>query len=226
MNSDTSGFTRVISCIDGYNLYFGLREKARRLAADGSITTTHWKNFYWLDVVKLSETLLQKTQRLVQTKYFTARIRGNPAKERRQSKFLDAISALPNIRLYFGVFQPDPKQCQNCGAIAFHPQEKRTDVNIANQMICDAVAGRFDTALLISGDSDHVPTIETVRQTFGKNVIVAFPPKRESADLQAVATATFRIGKAKFESSLLPRPVILPNGRVIECPTEWVLASP
>jgi len=76
----------------------------------------------------------------------------------------------------------------------------------------------FDTALLISGDSDHVPTIETVRQTFGKNVIVAFPPKRESADLQAVATATFRIGKAKFESSLLPRPVILPNGRVIECP--------
>ena len=78
MNSGISGFTRVISYIDGYNLYFGLRQKARRVATDGTVTTTRWKNFYWLDVVKLSETLLQKTQRLVQTKYFTARIRGNP----------------------------------------------------------------------------------------------------------------------------------------------------
>jgi hypothetical protein len=151
--------TRVIGYIDGHNLYFGLKEKARKVGDDGKVFCNEWKNFYWLDVVRLSEPLLQTGQTLVLTKYFTSRIRANRDKEIRQSKFIGALSTLPNLR-----------------------------------------------------------------KTFKKRVLFAFPPKRESAELQAVATATCRIGKSKFMKSLLPRKVLLPSGAEVECPREWIVS--
>ena len=61
---------RVITYIDGFNLYFGLKEKG-------------WRKYYWLDVQLLSHTLLRNYQDLVRTKYFTARLLGgqNSGKE-------------------------------------------------------------------------------------------------------------------------------------------------
>jgi len=50
---------RVIAYIDGFNLYFGLRDKG-------------WRRYLWLDVQKLSTNLLKPGQQLVFTKYFTA----------------------------------------------------------------------------------------------------------------------------------------------------------
>jgi hypothetical protein len=52
---------RVITYIDGFNLYYGLKEKG-------------WKRYYWLDIRKLSESLLKPWQELNEVKYFTARI--------------------------------------------------------------------------------------------------------------------------------------------------------
>ncbi len=56
---------RVISYIDGFNLYFGL--KSARL-----------NRYLWLDLHNLSINLLKKPQQLVKVKYFTARITGPP----------------------------------------------------------------------------------------------------------------------------------------------------
>jgi len=175
----------------------------------------------WLDVVRLSEVLLRKDQVLIRTKYFTSRIRGKPQSEMRQGLFLDAISILPNIEFYWGTFQPDPKECRKCGGTAFHPQEKKTDVNIATQMLNDAIHNNFDTALLVSGDSDQVPTIEMVRKVFNRHVVVAFPPRRFSAEMQKVATASYRIGEDKFKMCLMPQKIKLPSGIEISCPSKW-----
>jgi hypothetical protein len=51
--------TRVITYIDGFNLYYGLRSKG-------------WRYFYWLDVQKMSRHMLKSHQTLVRTKYFTS----------------------------------------------------------------------------------------------------------------------------------------------------------
>jgi uncharacterized LabA/DUF88 family protein len=128
--------------------------------------------------------------------------------------------------VYFGTFQPDPKRCGKCGEIAFHPQEKKTDVNIATQMLNDAIRNNFDTAFLITGDSDQVPTIQMVRQVFKKRVVVIFPPKRESAELQKVANAVYRLSDTKFKESLLPEKVKLPSGKEIICPAKWLPEPP
>lgn len=58
---------RVISYIDGFNLYFGLR-------------ANDWRKYMWLDLTKLSEALLLNNQALQHTKYFTSRVRGNVGK--------------------------------------------------------------------------------------------------------------------------------------------------
>jgi uncharacterized LabA/DUF88 family protein len=186
---------RVITYIDGYNLYFGLREKIHVRDVKGNEPNVHWKRYLWLDVVKLSESLLRPNQVLIRTKYFTSRIRGNPQKEARQSLFLEAISSLPNIKLYFGTFQPDPKRCTQCGRIAYHPQEKKTDVNIATQILNDAIHNNCDTTMLISADSDQVPTIEMARSIFKKKMIVVFPPRRMSAELQSAANFIYHLGE-------------------------------
>lgn len=216
---------RVITYIDGYNLYFGLREKIRTQTASGHFPNLHWKRYLWLDVVKLSESLLQPNQVLLRTKYFTSRIRGKPESEKRQSLFLEAVYSLPNVKVFFGTFQPDPKECGHCKKVAFHPQEKKTDVNIATQILHDAIFNNFDSAFLITGDSDQVPTIEMTRRIFKKRLIVFFPPKRQSADLQAVATAVYRIGETKFQKSLLPEQIKLPSGKVIQCPEKWLVKA-
>src|SRR5947199_9199448 len=59
------------------------------------------------------------------------------------------FSAEKNFSIYWGRFQPDEKRCQKCGHYAYHPQEKKTDVNIATQLICDAFHDRFDAALIV-----------------------------------------------------------------------------
>ena len=56
------------------------------------------------------------------------------------------------------------RQCSNCGHVAKIPEEKKTDVNISSHMLVNAFTDRFDTAFLISGDSDLVPPIEMIRQ--------------------------------------------------------------
>src|SRR6202035_821395 len=115
---------RVITYIDGFNLYFGLREN-------------DWRKYLWLDLAAFSRRLLKENQTLVHSKYFTSRISGSKHKEERQSAWLDAVATLPDVTTYFGRFQNDHKRCQKCNHSAFLPQEKKTDVNIATQLMCD-----------------------------------------------------------------------------------------
>lgn len=202
--------TRVISYIDGFNLYFGLREQG-------------WRKYMWLDICKLSAAVLVPNCELQHTKYFTSRIRGNIGKAARQSTFLDALQTLPNLTIYYGRFQPDPKQCQKCGHYAYHPQEKKTDVNIATQLLRDAFHDCFDTALIISGDADLVPPVEAVKTLFPKKrIVIAFPPRRHSSELAATAHSALSTYEAKFRQSRLPETIVLPNGLSLTRPAKWI----
>ncbi|MGH9891261.1 MAG: NYN domain-containing protein, partial [bacterium] len=49
--------------------------------------------------------------------------------------------------------------------------EKQVDVYIASQMVALAYENAYDVAILVSGDQDFVPAVETVQQK-GKVVMV------------------------------------------------------
>ncbi len=199
---------RVISYIDGYNLYFGLRQQ-------------NWKRFYWLNLQRLSEQFLRTDQLLVQTKYFTTIVKRPADKRLRQQVFLEALQTLPNFFIYYGHFLSDEIVCRRCGHTYTTHHEKMTDVNISVELMMDAFQDRFDLAFLISADSDLVSPIRTVQQLFpSKRVISIFPPGRSSLALQKVAGGVLRMGRAELSKSLFPDQV-LKGSIILKRPSEW-----
>ena len=203
---------RVIAYVDGFNLYFGLREAG-------------YRRYYWLNIRLLAEKLLMFNQELTFTKYFTARITDDTAKEKRQTTYIEALETLRDFKdfeIYYGHYREDPYECPRCKCVYDVPHEKMTDVNIATQMLLDAFNNKFDKALLISADSDLVPVMQAVREKYPeKSVIVAFPPERYSADLEKAANAHFYINRANIAQSRFPDKVKKADGFVLERPQEW-----
>ena len=128
---------------------------------------------------------------------------------------------------------PEDVRCQNCNDVIRCPRsecgeivsihhEKETDVNIAVQMISDAYEEVYDTAFLVTGDSDQAGTIKTVRSLFHdtKEVAVIFPPKRKSKELKSVASACWNIDVSKLAKCQLPDPVIK-GGYPLCRPANW-----
>lgn len=147
--------SRVISYIDGFNLYFGLKSKG-------------WRKYYWLDLVAMSTALLLPGQQLVGTHYFTTRIRTNgqnAADAKRQSTYLDALATLPGLTTHEGHYLEKPQRCRQCGATWMSYEEKMTDVNIATRLLIDAHDDAFDTAIIVSADSDLTTPVTIVNET-------------------------------------------------------------
>ena len=94
-----------------------------------------------------------------------------------------------------------------------------TDVNIAVELLGDAQDDVFDTAIIISGDSDLTGPVTAIRSRYSnKQVIVAFPPDRVSKQLRQVATASFVIGRKKLDDCQLPDRVIRSDGYILKRP--------
>ncbi len=78
--------------IDGFNLYYG------------AVKDTAYK---WLDLNKLSRSMLSPENQIVTIKYFTARVKPmglDPTKPIKQETYLRALKTLPNVQIYFGHF--------------------------------------------------------------------------------------------------------------------------
>lgn len=204
--------SRVIAYIDGFNLYFGLKNKGL-------------KKYYWLDLPALAQALLKPGQQLLATHYFTARIRlkgNNHADMQRQTAYLEALAARGGLATHYGHYLQKIRQCRSCGAQWTDYEEKMTDVNIATQMLADAFDDRFDVALLVSADSDLTTPVQQVRQRFPqKRVVVALPPGRQSVELTRAASGFLHIGEDKLRHSQLPAIVQRADGFALQRPNSW-----
>jgi hypothetical protein len=153
----------VVAYIDGFNLYFGIRWQAMKIGSP-QVPDPRWYSYLWLDLQRMCQRMLTDRQELVAIKYFTAPIMGGKKKRERQNAYLDAIRTLPKVQIILGRFEPEKKECGKCKHPNLHPQEKKTDVNIATNLICDAIADVYDTAILVTADSDIVPAVQAVTQ--------------------------------------------------------------
>jgi uncharacterized LabA/DUF88 family protein len=200
---------RLAVYIDGFNLYFGLCDKG-------------WRRYLWLDLPALARRLLKPGQQLVGVKYFTARVRADAGKIRRQSTYLQALEARGGLTIRYGRYQERTKECHTCHSRWTEYEEKMTDVRLASELLRDAYANAFDTAAIVSADADLQPPIEFIRQDLpAKRILVVFPPERDSYHLRAIAHECFRIGRARLSKSQLPHMVTKPDGYVLRKPAEW-----
>lgn len=199
---------RVIAYIDGFNLYFGLKEKG-------------WRRYYWLNVQALASTLLKPGQQLVFTKYFTSRVIDNVDKQKRQTTFIEALETLSDFKIFYGKYRLNERVCQSCGSVDYVPNEKMSDVNIAVELLVDAFQDNFDVALLISADSDLTAALSSVKRMLpAKQIVVAFPPYRFSKDLAAI-TSHFVIGRRAIARSQFPETVRKADGFALSRPSLW-----
>lgn len=199
----------VIAYVDGFNLYHGMKD-------------ANFRRFYWLDITKLCRALLKDGQDLVTVRYFTSRIAEPKYKRLRQVKYLEAIEATLGIRSYYGTRKTSFQRCGECGYVNKVSTEKGTDVNLAIQMLTDAHNGRFDAALLVSGDTDFCGLVRAVlklRRSY--RVVVAFPLERYNAELAGVASVWLNIGRANLAGSQYPDEVKSRDGFVLRRPTHW-----
>ena len=204
--------TRVGLYIDGFNLYFGLCDSGLRRCL-------------WLNPELLGENLLRSGQQLDFVKYFSARIKqsvSDPDKHKRQARFLRAVESLPKTTAHYGHYLEKQRHCRHCDATWLHQEEKMTDVNISVHLLLDAFDNKFDTALLLSDDSDLASPVEAVRNRFpGKRVVMVAPPGRKSSRLAQAASAHFTLGRAVLHNSQFSDPHKLPDGSELRRPREW-----
>lgn len=200
---------KVIAYVDGFNLYFGLKDKG-------------WRCYYWLNTKSLCQKLLKPNQHLILVKYFTSRIKNPEDKRKRQARYLDALNTVDGIRPFYGKYQETPVECWNCGNQWKTPEEKMTDVQLATQMVSDAYQNNYDMALLVSGDIDLVPAVEIVKaQPLNKRVIVAFPPMREADELRYAADGYLHIHESLLKNSQFASDIPLEGSYILRCPSRW-----
>ncbi len=201
--------TQVLAYVDGFNLYHGL--KAR-----------HGRRYLWLDLEGLVRRLLKPGQVLAGITYFTASVRNDPAALARQNVYLSALRAMTSVEVVRGRFQHKRATCHSCGASWTTYEEKETDVNIAVRLVEDAALKRYDTALVISADSDLCPAVRSAKRLHPRGkVVIVFPPNRHSDELKRAGDSAFSVGDAVLRRAQLPETVTDHRGVVFTRPATW-----
>lgn len=192
---------RVIVYVDGYNFHYVLK-------------ANNWRKYYWLDLVKFCEKFMGVTQALIKVKYFSAPT-GHQAKNKRQTMFFQANKTNARFELILGNYMNKDVNCHNCNTTFQVPEEKKTDVNIATQLIADCIYDKCDISILISGDSDLTPPLEFIKKHNSAHTItIFFPPNRHGHHLKMIAHNSLSLEQwgARFKGSLLPEEVTLDSG--------------
>ncbi len=110
-------------------------------------------------------------------KMFSSWILHEPDAQDRQKRYFDALSTLPKMRVIFGVFQPRTVTCKsNCKNQYTIQEEKKTDVNLAVEIIHDAVNNVCEHIIVVSGDSDIQPAVEWVAKNKPAIKLTVFVP--------------------------------------------------
>ena len=153
--------------------------------------------------------------------YFTAYATWNPAKVGRHKLFIRAQEHF-GVKPIFGEFRRTTKNCRKCGKTFDTFEEKETDVNIAIQLFEQAYRHTYDTAIVLSGDSDQLPALRAVRKNFpAKEFGVLIPPGRAAELLKKEADFHRKIKFKHLLTSKIPATIVLQDGSTLACPSAW-----
>ena len=155
------------------------------------------RKYKWLNLRKLSKSFVSPEDSICSIFYFTAYTTWNQAKIERHKIYVRALRSV-NVKIILGAFRPKDRICRECGKRYRSFVEKRTDVNISTKLFQTAINDIWDKAMVISGDSDLVPAIESVKTEFpGKQICVIIPIGRRAEELKQVSDSHIKL-KLKF----------------------------
>lgn len=201
---------RVQFFIDGFNLYHSLmRSPALR-------------GYRWLNFTRLAESVLTVRESLAGIYFFTAFYpSADSGKTSRHETFIHA-QALFGVTTVLGQFKRKDKHCNLCGGTFSGHEEKESDVNIALHVFKGAVDDAYDVAYILSNDSDLLPAIRMVRDTYPNKVVrMLFPPACRGAEsLKQAANGYMRLKEHHLKANLFPDPLVV-ESVTIRKPSGW-----
>jgi hypothetical protein len=210
--------SKTIVYVDGFNLYYALKPH----------------NLKWLDLGALCKVLLTENE-VVAIKYFTARVRnrvGDLNVHVRQKVYLEALQTDPRVEIIFGHFltnnvwmakaedEGKPKNAiQKVRVIK--TEEKGSDVNIATHLLIDGFQSKYETAVVISNDSDLKLPISMVKNVLKKRIGIICPTEKPSRELQKDVSFFKTIKPATYQDCQFPEQVVVNAKRTIRRPRAW-----
>ena len=147
---------RVSIFIDGSNLYHSLKKL----------------NGVKIDFEKLVNTL-SKDRILIYAFYYIAPldITSNEKTYWKHQKFLAELEKIPKFKVVLCTLRKSLKEDGN-----FSFEVKGDDVHLANDLLVGAYENLYDSAILVSGDEDFIPVIDTLKKLKKKTENAFFMP--------------------------------------------------
>ncbi len=200
---------RVAVFVDGFNLYHAL---------DCDLVYHKYK---WLDLEKFSKCFTLPGDTLGDVLYFTAYITWNSQKLAKHQIYIKALQ-LVGVTPVFGAFRMKDTVCRICHRAYKKPEEKQTDVNIAIKLFETAISDTWDTALIVSGDSDLIPAIQAVKRTFPiKRIGIVIPIGRRAEELKKVADFHSKVKQKHLKTCQFNDVITLNNNHTLKRPDSW-----
>jgi uncharacterized LabA/DUF88 family protein len=194
-----------------------------------------------LDIVKLFATyVLDKNAELVEVRYYTAPVLGrmsdDPRSTQRQRQYLQALKTMHPQSLvviqgkivatkpYQRLVRPIPEAPELQIVQVYDFNEKKTDVNLASDLIAGAWINSYEQAVICSNDSDLEAALSTVKRYQPRLRIGVVAPIRSedyrhiSGDLVRHADWQKTLSAVHIAASQLPPKI--PNSRLVK-PEFW-----
>ena len=217
---------RTIVFVDGYNLYYGMLRRSR---------------YKWLDLFALfHDHALGPEAEVIEVRYYTAPVLGKMSDDadspQRQRTYIQALRKMPPQRVvivegrmvasqpYQRLVRPlqQAPEIQMVQVIAF--AEKKTDVNLASDMIAAAWSASCEQVVLCTNDSDIEAALATIRKhcpAIRIGLVAPIPGddhRRIPADLERHAHWSKTLKRTHLALSQLPGKI---PGTGIRKPAAW-----
>ena len=195
--------------VDGFNLYHAI-----------SVNPKYHK-YKWLNLTKLASLYVTKNEKIIDILYFTALAMWNSTKVKKHKLFIQA-NELNGVQVIYGEFKKRDKYCKLCKKRYQTFEEKQTDVNIAIQLFKLSIENKYDKAIIISGDSDLLPSIDAVRKTFpNKQIGVIIPIGRRAEALKQACDFYMKMKEKHLSSAIIDKKIKISENEFLLCPPEW-----
>lgn len=202
--------SRVAFFIDGFNLYHAIEANPA------------YHRYKWLNLDKLCRSLTRRADQLIGILYFTAYTPWDTQKVARHKLYVQALQ-LKDVEVVLGEFKRKDRTCRSCHQTYQTFEEKQTDVNIAIKLFQLSINDVYDTAIIISGDSDLLPAIRAVKKTFPAKLLgVAIPPGRQAEALKHATDFHIKLKEQHLRTCQFPDVISLGDGRQLVRPASWV----
>jgi len=206
---------RVAAYIDGFNMYHALQgdTTGRQLGK--------YVKYKWLDYPALVKCFIGGQDTLEKVYLFTTLATWDQDKVKRHNLYLRVLRQR-GVEVVLGRFKRRTRRCTECGRVYRTFEEKLTDVNIAVYLFRGALRDEYDTALVMSGDTDSLPAIRMVKELFpNKEVGVVLPIERRSEDLKQASDFYIHMKEYHLARCQLPDEIDDPLLGKIVRPATW-----